>query len=673
MNLTAVLEIIISLAALYWLLSMACSYGVEAINSMLLNVRAKALERFVCEMVLGTGKVPQLLAWRRWSFFIRSALDATKKGGKAASNSDAGSLADPLGLFSHGLVKSLRKPRYLSTGRAAPPSYIPSHVFAQALLDRLKMLSWCADPVAGGDMAPLLALLRSPGNVSVPSAVDALGKLVVGSSSLLDLAAALLRSLNTMTVKDGYQILGTWIQLLDKLPTPATEPVQHLRSIFQAARDALQELPERNQKDPRPLCEVVGTDALWLLAVRIAGREVVVNTVVLDAVQKLLVAAPLPSALKESLRPLLADPHVGVETLVKGIERWYEDVMDRASGWFKRNVTGMLGLLGLAAAVSMNVNTLNVVQDLAHDPNLRLAGVAAAENIYLAGGRPVMAQQVALLDLDKQGQWLKTAQAAQQAVSAAASAPATTASAAIAQQIGVVRGAVVDWQSLRDTLRARLLTSGQYMAAMLLAQHQTGTRFAAQDAKAAMDEVDRASLRKALCTAAIADAAAPASAASGTPPPVCELGTKLLPAKAAARVAELGKVWTSDAVVWHTGLSKALFELDEQAAAFEAAASAEAQAKQFAPLALAWAEVVAQYGEAVKVARNDAGQAEAFLGRIPSLQKKVVWSEVGWRDAVGWLITAFMVSFGAPFWFDLISKLLGQRSATGPKPAPAVL
>ena len=136
-------------------------------------------------------------------------------------------------------------------------------------------------------------------------------------------------------------------------------------------------------------------------------------------------------------------------------------------------------------------------------------------------------------------------------------------------------------------------------------------------------------------------------------------------------MAELRGVWASDAVVWHPGLSKALFELDELAAALEATTSAEGQSTKFTPLALAWAEVLAQYGEAVKVAKKDAGQAEAFLWRIPSLQRPVVWKELSLRDVAGWLITAFMVSFGAPFWFDLLSKMLGQRGATGPKPAPA--
>ena len=51
--------------------------------------------------------------------------------------------------------------------------------------------------------------------------------------------------------------------------------------------------------------------------------------------------------------------------------------------------------------------------------------------------------------------------------------------------------------------------------------------------------------------------------------------------------------------------------------------------------------------------------------------KNVVWSEVTWYDAVtkalGWIVTALAVSLGAPFWFDLLRKLVNMRSS-GKKP-----
>lgn len=51
--------------------------------------------------------------------------------------------------------------------------------------------------------------------------------------------------------------------------------------------------------------------------------------------------------------------------------------------------------------------------------------------------------------------------------------------------------------------------------------------------------------------------------------------------------------------------------------------------------------------------------------------KNVVWEEVGWYDVVtkvlGWIVTALAVSLGAPFWFDLLRKLVNMR-ASGKKP-----
>ena len=51
--------------------------------------------------------------------------------------------------------------------------------------------------------------------------------------------------------------------------------------------------------------------------------------------------------------------------------------------------------------------------------------------------------------------------------------------------------------------------------------------------------------------------------------------------------------------------------------------------------------------------------------------KNVVWEEVGWYDVVtkilGWIVTALAVSLGAPFWFDLLRKLVNIRTS-GKKP-----
>ena len=40
-------------------------------------------------------------------------------------------------------------------------------------------------------------------------------------------------------------------------------------------------------------------------------------------------------------------------------------------------------------------------------------------------------------------------------------------------------------------------------------------------------------------------------------------------------------------------------------------------------------------------------------------------TDFGWLSIIGWLLTALAVSLGAPFWFDLLNKLIQFRSAVG--------
>jgi len=53
----------------------------------------------------------------------------------------------------------------------------------------------------------------------------------------------------------------------------------------------------------------------------------------------------------------------------------------------------------------------------------------------------------------------------------------------------------------------------------------------------------------------------------------------------------------------------------------------------------------------------------------PAYWKAHGWHFIGYHVA-GWVVTMVAVSFGAPFWFDLIQKLVNLRSA-GPKPGSA--
>jgi len=61
------------------------------------------------------------------------------------------------------------------------------------------------------------------------------------------------------------------------------------------------------------------------------------------------------------------------------IERWFDDAMDRVSGWYKRKA--QLIILGLAVVIclALNVDTFTIANGLYRDTNLRASVVAAAE------------------------------------------------------------------------------------------------------------------------------------------------------------------------------------------------------------------------------------------------------------------------------------------------------
>lgn len=67
------------------------------------------------------------------------------------------------------------------------------------------------------------------------------------------------------------------------------------------------------------------------------------------------------------LRSFLTDANDDVLKFRAMLETWFNDTMDRASGWYKRRTQWILLLIGLVLAVSLNVNTFGIVKRLSAD------------------------------------------------------------------------------------------------------------------------------------------------------------------------------------------------------------------------------------------------------------------------------------------------------------------
>ena len=129
-----------------------------------------------------------------------------------------------------------------------------------------------------------------------------------------------------------------------------------------------------------------------------------------DAVAKLatqLGKDPLENALTEALKLPSArtrDALVRMITDAKGdrdlfrqkLEHWYDDAMDRVSGWYKRYVQRIILVLSILVVIGLNVDTINIAGDLWRVPTERGAVVSAATKQVSATGNDSesVAQQV---------------------------------------------------------------------------------------------------------------------------------------------------------------------------------------------------------------------------------------------------------------------------------------
>lgn len=73
-------------------------------------------------------------------------------------------------------------------------------------------------------------------------------------------------------------------------------------------------------------------------------------------------------SLKSVLQQLIGDARNDKEEFKQKVELWFDDVMDRASGWYKRNIQRILIIVGVAMAVVFNVDSLAIYGSLSKDP-----------------------------------------------------------------------------------------------------------------------------------------------------------------------------------------------------------------------------------------------------------------------------------------------------------------
>jgi hypothetical protein len=83
--------------------------------------------------------------------------------------------------------------------------------------------------------------------------------------------------------------------------------------------------------------------------------------------------------LQQALLALVDAAEDDTQQLLTNIERWYDSVMDRVSGWYKRYTQSMIFAIALVIAVFLNLDSLAIGHSLLHDKAQRDVILTAAQ------------------------------------------------------------------------------------------------------------------------------------------------------------------------------------------------------------------------------------------------------------------------------------------------------
>jgi len=299
----------------------------------------------------------------------------------AAVNQPAAAAIDRVrDLCDHGLINALSRS---DNGAIGIPSYIPSGAFVMALLDLVRQ-KW-ADPEAGAAQG-----------AAAPPTLDATVNQLLGLQNL-DVLTAAVERLDSGIFRDfllalirtpngTLETFRTSLKALCLVPPLADNAAPALQA-------AINDLP----------AGTVRSDLNLLLASTKAAdgnpnlgdfRRALESWPMLSDIGACIARLPA-GRLRESLRTLLNHAGHDLRAFETSLEAWFNDAMDRVSGWYKRFAQKWMIIIGFGLAATFNVNTLKIVEVLSTSPNLAKAVASQAESYAHSNARPLSAEEAA--------------------------------------------------------------------------------------------------------------------------------------------------------------------------------------------------------------------------------------------------------------------------------------
>jgi hypothetical protein len=120
--------------------------------------------------------------------------------------------------------------------------------------------------------------------------------------------------------------------------------------------------------------------ALWNIATADAQAGNAAAGVTTDLSQIRASVAKLPNPeLRTALLTLIDEAGGDLARARRNVEEWYDAMMNRVSGWYKRRTAVLMLILGFVVAAAINADSITLAQALWRDGPLRRSIVAASE------------------------------------------------------------------------------------------------------------------------------------------------------------------------------------------------------------------------------------------------------------------------------------------------------
>jgi hypothetical protein len=84
----------------------------------------------------------------------------------------------------------------------------------------------------------------------------------------------------------------------------------------------------------------------------------------MDGIQQIIEKLPSDTPFRQSMEALIKDANGDVTQFRSSVEKWYDDHMERVSGWYKRYVAQITLAIGFIIVILLNLNALTIGRTL---------------------------------------------------------------------------------------------------------------------------------------------------------------------------------------------------------------------------------------------------------------------------------------------------------------------